>query len=210
MEEESRLLNREEVVVEEETQMASFGRGIWKFGAIAVAATVIGSFAVTYSNQFERAPAASMTRLQLAKDGKVKYTSLSTAEQGDLFDEFKKTFSKEYTSKEEKERYSFFQTNLEKVDSRNEKEQKAGGTAVHGITQFADISPGEFKKFYLGYVAPSAEAKAAVTPVKVAKYVGTAKSVNWAGVYTTSVNNQGALVYSRCFLPITIPSSSWV
>ena len=197
MDEESRLLNREaEVVaeVEEAEAMGQFGRGMWRYAAIALAATAIGSFGVTYSRQFQSASSASSsvsTRLQLAKEGKVKYTSLSTSEHADLFDEFKKTFGKDYDSKEEKERYSTFLTNLEKVDTRNEKERKAGGTAVHGITQFADISPGEFKKYYLGYVAPSAEAKAAVQPAKVEKYTGTAKSVNWANVYTTSINNQG-------------------
>jgi len=194
MDEESRLLNREAEVVEEAEAMGQFGRGMWRYAAIALAATAIGSFGVTYSRQFQSASSASSsvsTRLQLAKEGKVKYTSLSTSEHADLFDEFKKTFGKDYDSKEEKERYSTFLTNLEKVDTRNEKERKAGGTAVHGITQFADISPGEFKKYYLGYVAPSAEAKAAVQPSKVEKYTGTAKSVNWANVYTTSINNQG-------------------
>ena len=207
MDEESRLLNREAEVVEEAEAMGQFGRGMWRYAAIALAATAIGSFGVTYSRQFQSASSASSsvsTRLQLAKEGKVKYTSLSTSEHADLFDEFKKTFGKDYDSKEEKERYSTFLTNLEKVDTRNEKERKAGGTAVHGITQFADISPGEFKKYYLGYVAPSAEAKAAVQPSKVEKYTGTAKSVNWANVYTTSINNQGTSfheVENFIFLP---------
>jgi len=215
MDEESRLLNREAEVVEEAEAMGQFGRGMWRYAAIALAATAIGSFGVTYSRQFQSASSASSsvsTRLQLAKEGKVKYTSLSTSEHADLFDEFKKTFGKDYDSKEEKERYSTFLTNLEKVDTRNEKERKAGGTAVHGITQFADISPGEFKKYYLGYVAPSAEAKAAVQPSKVEKYTGTAKSVNWANVYTTSINNQGTSfheVENFIFLPPShrIPSS---
>ena len=210
MDEESRLLNREAEIVEEEEAMGQFGRGMWRYAAIAFAATAIGSFGVTYSRQFQSGTSKSSSasvRLSLAKEGKVKYTSLSTTEHADLFDEFKKTFGKDYDSKEEKERFSTFLTNLEKVDTRNEKERKAGGTAVHGITQFADISPGEFKKYYLGYVAPSAEAKAAVQAAKVEKYTGTAKSVNWANVYTTSINNQGAsschpppLFFGRAFL----------
>ena len=193
MDEESRLLNNNNgvVVEEEEPNMTSFGRGMWRYMAIAVAVTIIGSFGLTYQNQFNASSSPMKNRLQLAKEGKVKYTSLSSSEQGDLFADFVKTFGKKYSTKEEKEAYTTFLTNLEKVDSRNTKEQKAGGTAIHGITQFADMSVGEFKKNYLGYVAPSAETKSAVNVAKVEKYKGTATSVNWAGVYTTSVNNQG-------------------
>jgi C1A family cysteine protease len=53
------------------------------------------------------------------------------------------------------------------------------------------MSPGEFKKHYLGYVPPSDEAKAAQKQAKVPKYDGLATMVDWSDRYTTSINNQG-------------------
>lgn len=133
-------------------------------------------------------------RMQLVKVGKIKYMALNSADKETLFDEFKTDFGRKYdTTKEEKERYALFLTNLERFDARNEKEKKVGGTAVHGITQFADLSPGEFKKHFLGYVPPSDEAKAKADPkpTKVPKYEGLATMVDWSDRYTTSINNQG-------------------
>ena len=96
------------------------------------------------------------------------------------------------TKKEEKDRFEQFLKFLSKVDERNEKELDAGGSAVHGVTIFSDMSSKEFKETLLGYKA--AESKKVIKqalPSAIKKYDGSATSVDWTGVYTTSVKNQG-------------------
>ena len=172
--------------------------GKWRsytfFMIFVVTVVVVGVFAVTSSDRYAAASTALLhQRLELVKQGKIKYAKLSSNEHAMLFDDFKTTYGKKYdTTTEEKERYATFVSNMEKIDARNEKEQQAGGTAIHGVTQFADISSGEFKKFYLGYVAPSDKIRNKALPAaKIKKYKGTATSVNWAGIYTPAINNQG-------------------
>lgn len=80
---------------------------------------------------------------------------------------------------------------MAKVDDRNEKEKKAGGTAVHGVTEFSDLSAKEFKESFLGYKPPESKVLKKVKQAAVKKYEGTVTSVDWSGVYTTSVKNQG-------------------
>jgi C1A family cysteine protease len=128
----------------------------------------------------------------MAKDGSIEYTSLSEEEQLDLFEEFQATFDRQYESKkEEKSRYKYFLEFLEKVDERNAKEKKAGGTAVHGLTMFADMSDEEFRSNYLGYSKPKSDSSSKKNIAKVDKYKGKETSADWRGVYTTDVNNQG-------------------
>jgi C1A family cysteine protease len=119
------------------------------------------------------------------------YSSLKDDEVKDLFKDFKKTFNKEYSSKEEDERYSHFVKFLKSVDSRNEKEQKLGGTAVHGVTMFSDLSDAEFQSAYLGYVAPEPQVETSTKVAEVAPYTGKKTDVDWTGVYATDVLDQG-------------------
>lgn len=186
--------------------------GRWKYVALAAGLSAVGLLAVTMNggmNTAQSRAAYKAKRLQMVKEGKMQYTTLTEEEITDLFDDFKEKFSKEYeTTKEEKERYEHFQKFLSKIDDRNLKEAKNGGTAVHGLTIFSDLSISEFKNVYLGYTPPSSQILKKVNEVTVKKYTGTATSVDWTGIYTTVVNNQGALVYPRSFLPITIPSLS--
>ena len=134
---------------------------------------------------------SSSKRLQLVKTGNLMYSSLKDDEVKDLFTDFKKTFGKEYSSKEEDERYSHFVKFLKNVDARNEKEQKKGGTAVHGVTMFSDLSEDEFKSAYLGYVAPEPTVEASTKIFEVPPYTGSKKDVDWTGKYATEVQDQG-------------------
>ena len=78
------------------------------------------------------------------------------------------------------------------MDTRNADEAAAGGTAVHGVTKFADLSESEFKTGYLGYKDSSAASRRLSSKkVKYDEYTGTATAVNWANVYTTPVKDQG-------------------
>ena len=78
---------------------------------------------------------------------------------------------------------------MTKVDARNAKEGLKGGSAVHGVTLFSDLSSKEFTSQYLGYLPPTVESKAIAAEVE--EFTGTTTSVNWAGTYTTAVKNQG-------------------
>lgn len=66
------------------------------------------------------------------------------------FKEFKGKFKKGgyKDSAEENKRFSIFVENLKIADDRNTKEEY---NAIHGITQFSDLSQTEFENGYLGY-----------------------------------------------------------
>ncbi|KAG8368197.1 hypothetical protein BUALT_Bualt15G0020200 [Buddleja alternifolia] len=60
---------------------------------------------------------------------------------------FKKKFSKSYASQEEHDhRFSVFKANLR----RARRHQKLDPSAVHGVTQFSDLTPREFRRQVLG------------------------------------------------------------
>ena len=94
------------------------------------------------------------------------------------------------TGAEEEERFTHFKNFLGAVDARNDKERSQGGSAVHGVTLFSDLSSKEFKAQYLGYLPPASGMSKATAAV-VEPFTGTTTSVNWAGTYTTAVKNQG-------------------
>ena len=81
-----------------------------------------------------------------------------------------------------------FKKFLAKVDERNALEEEVSGTAIHGITQFSDLSDDEFEQMYLSYELPSDDLFAESEPIE---YNGAATAVNWAGLLSTPVKNQG-------------------
>ncbi|KAI3448009.1 hypothetical protein Pfo_004674 [Paulownia fortunei] len=63
------------------------------------------------------------------------------------FDIFKKKFGKAYATQEEHDhRFSVFKANLR----RARRHQKLDPSAVHGVTQFSDLTPREFRRHFLG------------------------------------------------------------
>ncbi len=63
------------------------------------------------------------------------------------FSLFKKRFGKTYSSQEEHDyRLSVFKANMR----RALRHQKLDPSAVHGVTQFSDLTPAEFKRNFLG------------------------------------------------------------
>jgi len=114
--------------------------------------------------------------------------TVSAAINGDVmsaFLDFQKTYDKSYSDAEFPKRLQIFNDNLERVNKLNAEHILIGGDAVHGVTQFMDLTPEEFKATYLNYVplnetvnrplleldAPLAavvdwRTKGAVTPVK--------------------------------------------
>lgn len=119
------------------------------------------------------------------------------------FEEFKTKHGRSYKDhEEEKSRFGVFRDNLKLIDERNARELAMGGSAVHGVTKFADYSPAEFKKLNgfkvnknkvsgshgprPGYEPTRYESSA---PLKDDMDVGQ-KYVNWIGKLTTPVKNQ--------------------
>jgi len=105
-----------------------------------------------------------------------------------MFQAFKQAHGRQYSSTtEENSRFKNFVSNLAVIDARNAAERKAGGSAQHGISKFADLTQTEFMS-KLGYTAGQ---KNVTTYGEVPAYTGTASLVDWTGVYTTPVKDQG-------------------
>ena len=119
-----------------------------------------------------------------------------------LFRLFAEEYGKEYKTDEYATRFEFFKDYLDIVDARNMLEDQAGGNAVHGITQFADLSPIEFNS-YLGYVSAESTLSLGETVDDVDEYTGDKDEVDWTGVYTTDVKTQGYCASSWAFSAVS-------
>lgn len=108
-----------------------------------------------------------------------------------MWETFKKEHGKSYgTVAEDSHRFSVFLENLKIADQRNEAERKAGGSAVHGVTKFFDLSSDEFKAHFLtAHPEMKSQNPKKVTMDKPPST--TSGLVDWSGVYTTPVKNQG-------------------
>jgi len=107
----------------------------------------------------------------------------------ELFDQFKSEYGKRYeTMTEELNRFDIFVNNLKVIDERNAAEKQAGGTAVHSINKFADLTQTEFEARFLRSDISMRTKKAMVADVPP---VTTTSTKDWSGVYTTPVKDQG-------------------
>lgn len=109
-------------------------------------------------------------------------------EKDQLFEEFIIKYNRSYLDNDDyTNRFEIFRQNLVRIDNRNDEELRAGGDAVFGVTQFADMSQAEFESSYLGFVEINDNSTEIFT---LAHDAGNVSTVNWAGIYTTSVNDQ--------------------
>ena len=117
-----------------------------------------------------------------------------------MWAEWMRSFNKQYSSPAiAEQRFAYFVANLKLADERNQQEIDKGGNAVHGITKFFDQDAEEFRKYFLGSKSGKAPTDANTTALtemrKVApptgKPVEDGAFVNWAGVLTTPVKDQG-------------------
>ena len=96
------------------------------------------------------------------------------------------------TEDEEELRWKTFKENLLLIDSSNDAELEAGGSAQFGITKFTDYTSEE-RMALIG--SSAADLPDGFTPgtdsVDHSRGSSTATVVDWTGVYTTSVNDQG-------------------
>jgi len=106
-----------------------------------------------------------------------------------LWESFKRDFGKSYeTMEEESRRFNHFLENLKMADLRNEAEAAVGGTALHGITKFSDLSQAEFEATFLRADVTKKTNNAEVVEITTAP---TASLVDWSGVLSTPVKDQG-------------------
>jgi C1A family cysteine protease len=144
--------------------------------------------------------------VKLVPDANTKLSVLSKSEKGTLFNTFKQKFGVNYgDTTEELKKFDNFESFLKTVDDMNDAERAAGGTAVHGVTRFADMSADEFKKNFLGFKATgdktdilkggkSGSADLVMKRNKLQpeeESTGETNVVSWVDVYTTPVKDQG-------------------
>jgi C1A family cysteine protease len=111
-----------------------------------------------------------------------------------MFDTFVREYNKQYSSDHERQnRFINFVQNLKIADERNEAERQSNGTAVHGISRFMDLSAQEFKDNYLGSKKfDKEEYKSDLKSVRTSVSSSSkSSSVDWSGVLTTPVKDQG-------------------
>merc|ERR1711939_948256 len=92
-----------------------------------------------------------------------------------------------YSAEEEPRRFKVFVENLKTIDARNALEKER----VHGITKFSDLSQQEFEAMYLGAMPELKKGVSAGNNVNHVEYTGSQSSVDWTGIYTTPVKDQG-------------------
>jgi C1A family cysteine protease len=73
----------------------------------------------------------------------------------------------------------------------------AGGSCIHGITKFADLTQAEFEDYLLGWTSDKDDSQNAV-PIHAADEADinghadkTKTSADWVGIYTTPIKDQG-------------------
>lgn len=128
----------------------------------------------------------------IASASAMLYTS-DPVHQKHMWETFKQEYNRSYeTMEEESQRFANFLETLKIADLRNEKERKNGGTAIHGINKFADLSQSEFASKYLtadlSKRTPIAQREHLMTDLKPPS--ATMGLVDWTGIYTTPVKDQ--------------------
>ena len=135
----------------------------------------------------------------LAKNARIKYSTLSGHHQRKLFTQFQEDYSRVYKGNaEEKARLNKFKDFLVLIDERNAAEAAAGTDGLHGITKFADLSQEEFEATNLGNFKMIQEKNLIDAGAVVGDFVEVEKrtgeeSLDWTEMYTTSVNDQGTI-----------------
>lgn len=127
--------------------------------------------------------------LEEDEDGRVEYSVLSEDEKKLLYEDYLAKYNKTYNDTAAEERFLSFKSSLELIDERNTAEKMAGGSAVHGITKFSDLTQEEFSELYLTATPPATSSMAELYLVE--PYKGSAEVVSWIDTYTSGVKDQG-------------------
>ena len=126
----------------------------------------------------------------------VRYSELNSEEVQQLFSDFKtkyKHIDSYRNTEHETSRFAIFKTHLNLIDERNMIEEATGGSAVHGITQFADITQEEFVSTYLDTsVKHRMNVRGSNATIAThAPYTGSADAIDYTGKQTTAIKDQG-------------------
>ena len=128
--------------------------------------------------------------LALAASASAKVYTDDATQQKYMWETFKREYFRNYESmEEENRRFNIFLENIKIVDLRNLAEKRAGGSAIHGITKFSDLSQAEFESRFLTAdvsmksTSPKEDFEGAVD--------ATAGLIDWTGKFTTPVKDQG-------------------
>ena len=186
----------------------------WKM-ALASVVTVVGLIALAghgpthgFEEHMPRVLLSDNKIFTLAKNARIKYSTLSGHHQRKLFLQFQEDYSRVYKgNKEEKARLNKFKDFLELIDERNAAEAAAGTDGLHGITKFADLSQEEFEASNLGNFKMIQEKNLIDAGAVAGDFVEVVQrsgdeSQDWTDKYTTSVNDQGACGASWAFASV--------
>lgn len=116
------------------------------------------------------------------------YTTFNTKNvetQKHMWKEFKHKFNKNYDEQEDSKRFLIFLENLLIIDKRN----SADINRVHGVTKFSDMSQDEFEKNYNQAIQPNLRSNTKNVNSDIKSAATT--FIDWTGVYTTPVKDQG-------------------
>eukprot|EP01041_Mallomonas_annulata_P001087 gene1087-2118_t len=120
-------------------------------------------------------------------------TSESDASTRVLFEQFMLNHGKSYDLHEYSPKYIVFKQNLIEIERRNAVERSIGGSAIHGINAFSDLTQQEFQDQYLGLIPDSFISEINSPPPVQSEVPIERVYSNWANGYTTPLKIQ-----SRC------------
>jgi C1A family cysteine protease len=122
-----------------------------------------------------------------AAPGVATHYTTDPAVQKQKFEAFKTEFAKKYeTPGLEAKAFNSFVENLKLIDERNKVD-----TAEHGLTKFSDMSQSEFEANLLTYFPPSMTEEEMAARDRKIESKKTSNAMDWAGVLTTDVKDQG-------------------
>jgi len=182
------------IILDEEKQMQSFSGAAKR---VLLISAVVGAALLAYSFTSSNSLSSSKKTIRFEEEFGQSYTygDKDFNQKAALFEDFKNKYGKMYnTIDENKERYTKFESFLSLVDERNAEELANGGTAIHGITKFADMDQDEWKSQYLGFKEGStlSTEKEGRNGDDFADGPPSYKTYqNWADIYTTAVKDQG-------------------
>lgn len=136
----------------EEPKAKSFGLMAAKTAGTVLVFAGLSVLAVTASKSFTSSSSRGASFEETtAVTGAVTYSLLSDTQKLDLFTTFITDYNRDYAqdADEYNKRLVVFKANLDIADERNAKEATAGGSAVHGVTKFSDLTSEEFMSTYL-------------------------------------------------------------